>query len=119
MRWVSCIAWAQHSCSGLGILPAAEMILYASREVLLGTDLENVYWNKELCLTGGKEVRREEASQRASIKSRVAPHVLRRRRGEDGGESRVPASPAVTTPGCPPAPAAPAPLQSLSQACLT
>ena len=51
-------------------------------------------------LTGGKEVRREEASQSASMKSRVAPKVVWRRRGDEGGDSRP--SPAFTTPDWPP-----------------
>ena len=37
-------------------------------------------------LTAAKAVKPEEASQRASMKSRVAPKVLCLRRGEDGGD---------------------------------
>ena len=37
-------------------------------------------------LTVAKAVKPEEASHRASMKSRVAPKVLRLRRGEEGGD---------------------------------
>ena len=52
--------------------------------------------------TGAKEVRPEDASQSASMKSRVAPKVVWRSRGDDGGDMSAVASPATTTPGWPP-----------------
>ena len=52
--------------------------------------------------TGAKEVRPEDASQSASMKSSVAPKVVWRSRGDDGGDMSAVASPATTMPGCPP-----------------
>lgn len=52
--------------------------------------------------TGANEVRPEDASQSASMKSRVAPKVVCRSRGDDGGDRSAAASPATTTPGSPP-----------------
>lgn len=61
-------------------MPRNKQALFCTADVL------QAQWQHEAAgPTGEKAVRPDEASHRASMKSRVAPNVLWRRRGEDGG----------------------------------